>query len=84
MSLAELIPLINDLSQPEKLTLLKHLAAQIPNANLQLIFSATEYPIWSPYNATEATDILMQMIKDDQETSPPPNPNPAYSLRHRL
>jgi hypothetical protein len=69
MSLAELIFSIDRLSQPEKLSLFKHLAAQIPDAELQAIFSASEYPIWSPYKATEAANILMQMIQDDRETS---------------
>jgi hypothetical protein len=69
MSLAELLPLVNDLNQSDKLSLFKLLAAQIPDAELQIIFSASEYPIWSPYNATEAANILMQMIQDDQEAS---------------
>jgi hypothetical protein len=67
MSLAELIPLVNDLSQSDKLSLFKLLAAQVPDAELQVIFSASEYPVWSPYHATEAANILMQMIQDDQE-----------------
>jgi hypothetical protein len=69
MSLAEIIPLVNDLSQPDKLSLFKLLAAQVPDAQLQAIFSASEYPVWSPYDATEAANILMQMIRDDQEAS---------------
>jgi hypothetical protein len=69
MSLTELIPLINNLSQGEKLSLFKLLAAQIPDAELQVIFSASEYPVWSPYDATEAANILMQMIQDDREPS---------------
>jgi hypothetical protein len=69
MSLAEIIPLVNDLSQPDKLSLFKLLAAQVPDAELQVIFSASEYPVWSPYDATEASNILMQMIRDDQEAS---------------
>jgi hypothetical protein len=54
MSLSELIPLINNLSQSDKLSLFKLLAAQVPDAELQAIFSASEYPVWSPYDATEA------------------------------
>lgn len=69
MSLAELIPLVNDLSQSDKLSLFKLLAAQIPDAQLQVIFSKSEYPVWSPYDATEAANILMQIIRDDRETS---------------
>jgi hypothetical protein len=69
MSLAHLLPLVNDLSQSDKLALLKLLATQIPEADLQVIFSATQYPVCSPYDSTEAADILMQMIKDDQQAS---------------
>jgi hypothetical protein len=69
MSLAELIALVNNLSQSDKLSLFKLLAVQIPDAELQVIFSASEYPVWSPYDATESADILMQMIQNDQETS---------------
>ncbi|MFM6587726.1 MAG: hypothetical protein ACKPJA_07320 [Microcystis panniformis] len=69
MPFAELISLVNNLSQADKLSLFKLLAAQIPDAELQVIFSASEYPVWSPYDATEAANILMQMIQDDQETS---------------
>lgn len=70
MSLAELIPLVNDLSQSDKISLFKLLATQIPDAELRLVFSASEYPVWSPYDATEAAEILMQMIEDDREASP--------------
>jgi hypothetical protein len=69
MSLVQLIPIVNDLSQPDKLELFKLLAAQIPEADLQVIFSATEYPVCSPYESTEAADIMKQMIKDDREAS---------------
>ena len=69
MSLAELIPLVDNLSQLDKLSLFKLLAAQVPDAQLQVIFSDSEYPIWSPYEATEAASILMQMIQDDREAS---------------
>jgi hypothetical protein len=33
------------------------------------VATPSEYPIWSPYDATEAANILMQMIQDDQEAS---------------
>jgi hypothetical protein len=69
MSLSELIPLVNNMSQSDKLSLFKLLASQIPEAELQVIFSASEYPVWSPYDATEAANILSQMIQDDQEAS---------------
>jgi hypothetical protein len=69
MSLSELIPLVNNLNQSDKLALFKLLAAQVPDAELQAIFSASEYPVWSPYDATEAANILMQMIQNEQKAS---------------
>ncbi|CAN1208977.1 hypothetical protein TUMEXPCC7403_02055 [Tumidithrix helvetica PCC 7403] len=69
MPLSELIPLVNNLSQPDKLSLFKLLAVQLPDAELQAIFSASEYPVWSPYDATEAANILMQMIQNEQKAS---------------
>jgi hypothetical protein len=69
MSLVQLIPIVNDLSQPDKLELSKLLVSQIPEADLQVIFSATAYPVCSPYNSTEAADIMNQMIKDDRAIS---------------
>ncbi|MEE3715525.1 hypothetical protein V2H45_02060 [Tumidithrix elongata RA019] len=69
MPLSELIPLVNNLSQPDKLSLFKLLAVQLPDAELQAIFSASEYPVWSPYDATEAANILMQMIQNEQKES---------------
>ncbi len=69
MSLTELLPLVNNLDQADKLSLFKLLATQIPDAELQIIFSASEYPVWSPYDAMEAADIMMQMIQDDREAS---------------
>jgi hypothetical protein len=69
MSLSKLIPLVNNLSQSDKLSLFKLLVAQIPDAELQAIFSASEYSVWSPYDATEAANILMQMIEDDRKAS---------------
>jgi hypothetical protein len=69
MPLSELIPLVNNLSQSDKLSLFKLLAVQVPNTELEAIFSASEYLVWSPYDATEAADILMQMIQDEQKAS---------------
>jgi hypothetical protein len=69
MPLSSIIPLVDELDNSDKLALLKLLAAQIPDADLQLIFSATEYPVYSPYHSTEAAEIMMQMIKDDQQAA---------------
>jgi hypothetical protein len=64
-----LIPEIEELSQSEKLELLKILAAQIPETELQKIFTASTYPIASLYHSTEAAEIMKKMIREDREAS---------------
>lgn len=69
MSVTELLPLVNNLSPSDQLSLFKFLAAKIPNAELQAIFSAPEYPVWSPHDSSDAANTLMQMIQDDEEST---------------
>jgi hypothetical protein len=71
MSLTELMPMVENLSQSDKVALFKRLSTQIPNSDLQAIFSADEYPIVSPYDSFEAAAILMPAIRDDKAQSAP-------------
>jgi hypothetical protein len=68
MSLAELMPLVERLSQADRQQLMSFLAAQ-EVVELKQIFSADVYPVWSPYDSFEAADLLAQMVKDNQEAS---------------
>lgn len=69
MSLTDLMPMVDSLSQPDKIALFKRLSIQIPNPDLQAIFSADEYPIVSPYDSFEAANLLMQAVRDDKAKS---------------
>jgi len=69
MSLTELIPLVQDLSEDDRLSLFKFLAMNLPDAELRAVFPAPEYPVVSLYDSTEAASILMQAIEDDREAS---------------
>jgi hypothetical protein len=69
MSLTDLMPMVENLSQSDKVALFKRLSTQIPHPDLQAIFSADEYPIGSPYDSFEAAAILMQAIRDDKAQS---------------
>jgi hypothetical protein len=69
MSLTDLMPMVESLSQSDKVALFKRLSTQIPNPDLQAILTADEYPIISPYNSFEAATILMQAIRDDEAQS---------------
>jgi hypothetical protein len=67
MSFAELLPLVSQLSPPEKQQLIQFLTAQTPRDEMAGFFTEAEYPILSPYDSVEAADVLMQMISDDRE-----------------
>ena len=67
MSLAELMPLVEGLSQNDRQQLMNFLAAQ-EVVEQRKIFSADVYPVWSPYDSFEAADLLAQMVKDDSHS----------------
>jgi hypothetical protein len=69
ISLTDLMPIVDSLSQPDKVALFNRLSTQIPNPDLQAIFAADEYPIVSPSDSFEAAAILMQAIRDDKAQS---------------
>jgi hypothetical protein len=69
MSLTDLMPMVESLSQSDKVALFKRLSTQIPNPDLQAIFSADKYSIVSPYDSFEAANLLMQAIRDDKAQS---------------
>ncbi len=67
MPLIELMSQIQELPKIEKLRLMQFLAAELakeedPNFFIQ----DREYPIWSPYNCSEAANVLMDLLTKKQ------------------
>ena len=70
MSLAELLPQIQELSQSDKQELMRLLQRDLPESTGQAVLVAgQEYPVWSPYNCSEAANTLMNRL----ETKPKQN-----------
>lgn len=67
MPLAELIPLVQDLSPAEKLSLLKILVTDIPDVELQAVFSTSEHVTHLLRNSEKAARILATMADPDDE-----------------
>jgi hypothetical protein len=64
MSLAELLPQIQELSQSDKQELMLLLQRDLPaNAAQDVLIAGQEYPVWSPYNCSEAANTLMNRLK---------------------
>ena len=63
MPLAELISQIQVLPKIDKLRLMQFLATELVKEEDASFFVANqEYPVWSPYNCSEAANVLMNLL----------------------
>lgn len=63
MPLAELMSQIQELPKIDKLRLMQFLATELVSQESANFFVANqEYPVWSPYNCSEAANVLMDLL----------------------
>jgi len=63
MPLVELMTQIQDLPRIDKLRLMEFLAKSLVKEEEPNFFSANqEYSVWSPYNCSEAANVLMNLL----------------------
>ena len=68
MQLTELMPQIQELPKIDKLRLMQFLATELVKEEDANFFVANqEYPVWSPYNCSEAANILMNLVATKQQ-----------------
>jgi hypothetical protein len=68
MPLANLISQIQELPTIDKLRLMQFLATELVKEEDANFFVADrEYPVWSPYNCSEAANVLMNLLATKQE-----------------
>jgi hypothetical protein len=68
MSLVELMSQIQTLPRIDKLRLMQFLATELVKEEDANFFVANqEYPVWSPYNCSEAANILMNLLATKQQ-----------------
>ncbi len=67
MSLDELIPVLQELPRADKLRVIQLMAFELAKEDDDIppFNNQAEYPIWSPYNAFEAADTLLNLLKED-------------------
>ena len=64
MSLTELFPAIRVLPRADKLRLMQFLVIDLAQEEgIPLLSADAEYPVWTPLNAFDAGDELLQMLK---------------------
>jgi len=68
MSLVEIIPVLQALPRADKLRLLQFLAFELAQEEgVGWLGPETAYPIWTPYNAFEAADTLLQALEAEKD-----------------
>lgn len=69
MPLTELMSQIQELPKIDKLRLMQFLATELVREEAETVFVADqEYPIWSPYNCSEAANVLMTLLATKKHT----------------
>jgi hypothetical protein len=69
MPLAELKSKIQELSKIDKLRLMQFLATELVKEEdaTNFFVADREYPVWSPYNCSEAANVLMNLLTTKQQ-----------------
>jgi hypothetical protein len=68
MSLTELFPAIRRLPRADKLRLMQFLVIDLAQEEgIPLLSTEAEYPMWTPLNAFDAADTLLQMLQTHQD-----------------
>ena len=64
MSLIELVPAVKELERVDKLRLMQFLVMELAREEgMPLLISDAEYPIYTPLNAFEAGDALLNLLE---------------------
>ncbi len=68
MPLAELMSQVQILPKIDKLRLMQFLATElVKEEDANLFVEKQEYPVWSPFNCSEAANVLMDLLATKQQ-----------------
>jgi hypothetical protein len=63
MAVMELLPQLRQLSRGDKLYVMQFLVSELAAEQTDLIKPDLNYPVWSPYDAFEAANTMLQVLK---------------------
>ena len=67
MSFDELLPTLRELDRTDKLRAMQFLLLEIAKEEGALLNASGSYPIWSPYNAFEAANSLLEALTTENK-----------------
>lgn len=66
MSLAELMPILQNLPRQDKLEVVRYLMSDLTRREgVELLQNGATYPVWTPFDAFDAAKSLQQMLDQD-------------------
>lgn len=60
---SELVSTLKGLSRSDKFHIMQILISELARQETDLIKPDQSYPVWSPHDATEAADIMLQVLQ---------------------
>lgn len=67
MNITELLPQLRKLNRADKLYVMQFLVSELAQEEIGLLRPDLNYPVWSPYNATEAANVMLEVLKTAEE-----------------
>lgn len=64
----DLIATLRDLSRADKLRAMQLLVMELAKEENALMLPEGEYPVWSPYDAFEAAQVLQDVLNEHQKS----------------
>jgi hypothetical protein len=69
MSIAELLPLLRNLSRTEKLQIMQFLVQQLADEEALSLQPGATYNVWSPFNSHDAALKLAALLEEDKQAN---------------
>ena len=68
MKVAEIMPMLHQLSRADKFRVLQLLTSELADEESAMLHPGIGYPVWSPYDSVEAASTLSQYLRESSES----------------
>ena len=66
MEVVKLIPKLQKLNKADKLYVIQFLVSELAQQETDLLKPEVNYPVWSPYDSSEAAETMLQVLKNSE------------------
>jgi len=69
MNVMELLPQLQQLKRADKLYVMQFLVSTLAQEHAELLKPDLNYPVWSPHDASEAANIMLNILEEKNNVS---------------